>query len=269
MPCEAHGLSSVVVLGHRGGRGEGWPAENTLEAFSRAIDEGADGIELDVRLTSDGVAVVFHDTTLARATEGRDVRAVDRVAYAALPTIGGGLRIPRLVEVLDAMRGRIVNVEIKADVAPMSMLGNVPDRMLLVQKAAAAVKEARHSEVVFSSFDPLSVLALVALAPKVERAILVGMKTPRAGTALPLALRYAIVAAHLDESLVTPARAERLLRSKLRLAAWTVNDPARAAELARLGASWIITDAPGLVGAALRPCDSHGTSSRRSLSRRR
>jgi len=203
-----------------------------------------------VRLTSDGVAVVFHDTTLARATGGADVRAVDRVSYASLPTIAGGLRIPRLVEVLDAMRGHVVNVEIKADVAPMSMLGNVPDRLLLVQRSAAAVKEAGHSDVVFSSFDPLSVLALVAVAPRVPRAMLVGMKTPRAATALPLALRYAIVAAHLDESLITAARAERLRRARLRVAAWTVNDPARAVELARLGASWIITDAPGRIVAA-------------------
>lgn len=241
------------MLGHRGGRGDGWPAENTLEAFDRAIREGADGIELDVRLTSDGVAVVFHDTTLARATGGADARAVDRVAYAALPPLGGGLRIPRLVDVLEAMRGHIVNVEIKADVAPMSMLGNVPDRVRLVRTAAAAVREAGHTDVVFSSFDPLSVLALAVAAPRVPRAMLVGMKTPRAATALPLALRHAIVAAHLDESLITAARAERLLRSKLRVVAWTVNDPARAEALVALGVRWIITDAPGRVVAALRP----------------
>ena len=241
----------MVVLGHRGGRGEGWPAENTLEAFARAIGEGADGVELDVRLTKDGVAVVFHDTTLARATGGADVRAVDRVAYAALPPLGGGLRIPRLVDVLDAMRGHIVNVEIKADVAPMSMLGNVPDRVLLVRTAAAAVAEARHTEVVFSSFDPLAVLALAVASPRVPRGMLVGMQTPRAATALPLALRYAIVAAHLDESLITAARAERLLRSKLRVVAWTVNDPERAKELVALGTSWLITDAPARILAAL------------------
>ena len=225
-----------------------------------------------MRLTADGVAVVFHDTTLERATSGTDVRAVDAVAFAELPRIEGGLRIPRLVDVLDAMRGRIVNVEIKADVAPASMLGNVPDRLLLVRTAAAAVKHTRHDGVVFSSFDPLSVVALCAVAPRVPRAILVGMKTPRAGTALPLALRYAIVAAHLDESLVTAARVERLLRSDLRVAAWTVNDPARAARLVQLGVRWIITDTPGRVVSALgslRPCDSHGTSSRRSLSPRR
>lgn len=204
-----------------------------------------------MRLTADAVPVVFHDTTLGRATGGDDVRAVDRVAYRDLPALAGGLRIPRLVDVLDAMRGHIVNVEIKADVAPTSMLGRVPDRVLLAQKSAAAVNAARHTDVVFTSFDPLSVLALVAVAPRVPRGILVGMETPRAGTALPLTLRYAIVAAHLDESLVTAARVERLTRAKLRVAAWTVNDEARARELASLGVQWLITDAPGRIGAAV------------------
>ncbi|MDB4939429.1 MAG: glpQ [Labilithrix sp.] len=243
----------LIVLGHRGGRGEGWPAENTLPAFERAIAEGADGVELDVRLTLDGEAIVFHDTTLARATGGADARAVHKVAYADLPILPGGERIPRLADVLDAMRGRIVNVELKADVAPTSMLGDVPQRMRLVRTAAAAVKKTNGVDVVFSSFDPLSVIALVAVLPRVPRAILVGTRTPRAATALPLAMRAAIVAAHVDESLVTAARAERLARSGLRVAAWTVNDPARAQLLVALGASWIITDAPGRIVAALSP----------------
>jgi glycerophosphoryl diester phosphodiesterase len=113
---------------------------------------------------------------------------------------------------------------------------------------------------VFSSFDPLTVVALAAAAPRVPRAMLVGMNTPRAATALPLALRYAIVAAHLDEALVTKARVERLARSRLRVAAWTVNDPDRARELVALGVQWLITDAPGRVASALAG---------RSVSRRR
>jgi glycerophosphoryl diester phosphodiesterase len=244
-------LSDTIVLGHRGGRGEGWPAENTLAAFDRAIAEGADGVELDVRLTSDGEVIVFHDTTLARATGGSDARAVHKVAYADLPVLPGGERIPRLGDALDAMRGRIVNVEIKADVAPISMLGDVPERLRLVRAAAAAVKRAAAVDVVFSSFDPLSVVALVAVLPRVPRAILVGTRTPRAATALPLGMRPAIVAAHLDETLATAGRVERLARSGLRVAAWTVNDADRAAALVALGVKWIITDAPGLVVSAL------------------
>ena len=244
---------SVVVLGHRGGRGEGWPAENTLEAFARAIDEGADGVELDVRLTRDGVPIVFHDTTLARATGGADARAVNKVPFAELPATTSGERIPRLVDALDALRGRLVNVEIKADVAPTSLLGDVPERLRLVRATAAVVKKAAGVEVVFSSFDPLVVVALAAMLPRTPRAILIGMRTPRAALALPLALRPAIVAAHLDESLITASRVERLRRSDLRVTAWTVNDPTRAKAFVDLGVAWIITDAPGRILAELAP----------------
>jgi len=242
-----------VVLGHRGGRGEGWPDENSLAAFARALAEGADGVELDVRLTADGVPVVFHDPVLARTSAGAVAQSVARVAAADLPLLAGGERIPRLVDALAALRGHVVNVEIKTDVAALSLLGDVPDRLRLVRATAAAVKRVGGVEVRFSSFDPLAVMALAAIAPRVPRAILVDRSTPRAATALALAMKPAVIAAHLHDSLVTPARAERLLRSGLGLAAWTVNDPARAAALIALGVTWLITDAPGLLVASLRP----------------
>jgi glycerophosphoryl diester phosphodiesterase len=195
--------------------------------------------------------VVFHDTTLERATGGVDKRPIHRVPYRELPVLPGGERIPRLADALDAMRGHLVNVEIKADVAPTSLLGDVPDRLRLVRATAAVVRRAQRADVVFSSFDPLTVMALAAFLPGVPRAMLVGMRTPRAASALPLAMRPAIVAAHLDESLVTAARVARLRRAGLRVVAWTVNDPARAAALVALGVEWIITDAPGAIVAAL------------------
>jgi glycerophosphoryl diester phosphodiesterase len=196
---------------------------------------------------------VFHDTTLSRATAGADVRAVQKVAYAELPVLPGGCRIPRLSDVLGAMRGRVVNVEIKADTAPSSLLGDVHDRLRLARAAAAVVKSADGVDVVFSSFDPLIVMTLAVVLPAVPRAILVGMRTPRAATVLPLAMRPALAAAHLDQTLITPARVARLRRRSLRVAAWTVNDAARAVALVALGVEWIITDDPAAIVAALRP----------------
>ena len=105
----------------------------------------------------------------------------------------------------------------------------------------------------FSSFDPLVVVALAAVAPRVPRAILVDRTMPGTSTALALAMRPAVVAAHLHHSLLTPLRAARLTRSGLALAAWTVNDADRAKDLVGLGVSWLITDAPGLLVSALGP----------------
>ncbi|MBX3191413.1 MAG: glycerophosphodiester phosphodiesterase [Labilithrix sp.] len=237
----------MIVLGHRGGRGHGWPPENTLAAFARAIDEGADGVELDVRLTADGVPVVLHDPTLAYVTEGEDRRPVHRMARADLPRLEGDAEIPSLEEALDALRGKIVNVELKADVAGSARLGHVPDRLRLARAAAAVVARASGrgaAEIVFTSFDPLTVLALAAIAPKVPRGVLVDPRMPKATIALPLAMRPAIVAAHIHQRVATPARIERLRRAGLRVCAWTVDDPARARALAAQGVAWIITDWP-------------------------
>lgn len=237
----------VIVLGHRGVRGHGCPPENTLEAFARALDEGADGVELDVRLSADGVPVVLHDPTLARVTEGEDTRPVHRVSVRELPPLEGGVRIPSLDDALELLRGRVANVELKADVSPAARLGEVSDRLRLVRAVTRAVARHRDVEVVFSSFDPLIVLALAAVAPRVPRAILVDPHMPRATTALPIAMRPAVVAAHIHQRVATARRVARLRYAGLRVVAWTVDDPARARELVECGVEWIITDWPSVM----------------------
>ena len=60
-------MSKTKIFAHRGA--SGYAPENTLEAFTLAITQGADGIELDVQLTKDGIPVVIHDETIDRVTE--------------------------------------------------------------------------------------------------------------------------------------------------------------------------------------------------------
>lgn len=220
----------MIILGHRGGRGAGWPAENSLAAFQRALDEGADGVELDVRLSVDGTPVLVHDPLL------RDGRYVYRVRAGDLPKTTATLD-----EALDLLAGSIVNVELKTD---------VPSRRALARAAVSSVMRARKSEVVFSSFDPFLVLACAALAPKVARAILVGEKTPRLTTALPIGMRRMVVAAHLQDALITTATVNRLHKAGLRVCGWTVNDVDRARELSAYGVEWLITDNPASMVAA-------------------
>src|SRR6266545_4718053 len=93
-------------------------AENTLESFAAAIDSGAQAVELDVRLSADGVAVVMHDPDVSRCTDGAGL--VHELTVAELKQLdasrGTGERaaVPTLREVLDLCSGRIgVDLEIK------------------------------------------------------------------------------------------------------------------------------------------------------------
>ena len=233
----------MIVLGHRGGRGEGWPAENSLAAFARALEEGADGVELDVRRCASGEVVVLHDTTLARVTGGRDRRRVARVPRRELPRLEGGEPIADLAEALDLLNGRIVNVEVKAD---------APLRFLLVREVVRIVARARPVEVILSSFDPGVVLTLAVAAPRAGHGMLVGRRTPRLRTVLPRAIRRAIDAAHLEAPLVDAPTVDRLRASGLPVTSWTVNDPAEARAHRDLGVTTIITDDPRTISAALR-----------------
>lgn len=193
-----------------------------------------------MRLTSDGVPVLLHDPALA------DGRAVGSVPKKDLPE-----GTATLEEALEVLRGKTVNVELKGDLRPGAVTLDAAARIELARVSARTVARASGVEVVFSSFDPTIVLALAAIAPKVERGILVSPRTPRAAMPLVLGMRLAVHAAHLEDSLVTRARVERLIAARLRVCAWTVNDDARASQLAEWGVPWIITDRPGAILGAL------------------
>ena len=185
-----------------------------------------------------------HDASLARVTGGADGRMVHSVGKTNLPKLADGVAIPDLESALDLLHGRIVNVELKSD---------VPSGLALVRAVSRAIRRVQGVDIVLSSFDPRIVVACAALMPRVPRAMLVGGKTARLATVLPLALRPALAGAHLQDQTITARRAGRLRRTGLRLVAWTVNDSARALALRALGVEWLITDRPGVMVRALGP----------------
>ena len=208
-----------LVVGHRGGRGDGWPRENTLAAFEQARAQGARAIELDVR-THEGQVIVLHDPP--------------REPLARLRP-----EVPTLAEVLAWARVHAVgvNVELKHD---------VPDRLALARATALEVSGAR-ADVLFSSFDP-SLLAMVAvLAPRVPRALLVHSAQKRWADAVQEAARPPLVQAiHLERTQTHPRDVARYLARGLRIGVWTVNDPSEARDLVGIGVASIITDAAGV-----------------------
>jgi glycerophosphoryl diester phosphodiesterase len=213
--------TAPLVVGHRGGRGEGWPRENTIAAFERARAQGARAVELDVR-THAGEVIVHHDAT--------------RQPLTALRAAG----VPLLGDVLQWARERdvAVNVEMKHD---------VPSRAALARAVARLVRDSRV-DVLFSSFDPVLLAMAGALTPSVPRALLVHAAQARWADALQEAARPRLVRSlHLQRTQTDPRAVARYRARGLRLGVWTVNDPREARHLVALGVATIITDEPGAV----------------------
>lgn len=233
------------MLGHRGARHAA--PENTLAAFELSRAEGADGIELDVRLDGDGRVIVLHDPTLARVTSGAETRHAEDISSAALGRldVGKGERVPLLPDVLSWAREheQRVNVELKSDVR---------NRRLLLSQVARIVSSMALPGLLFSSFHPYFVWWLGRHLPELPRAWLVHDEQRILKYAPGLRLLGAN-AIHPQHTLLSRERAARAKRAGYALGTWTVNDPTRAKELAALGVDTIISDVPGAI---LRALDS-------------
>ncbi len=234
------------MLGHRGVRRPG-VTENTLAAFELAREEGAVGVELDVRLDSDGGLIVLHDLDLLRVTGKRDRRQVETVPTGELRRLQleHGELIPSLADALEWSRrhDQRLNIELKHDVS---------DRRRLMQGVAAAI--ARVSDAperfVLSSFDPRLVLGLSLRLPEVACAWLVHDKQRVLRFAPGLRLTGA-AGVHPQASLLNQSSLGRYRRRASFVGTWTVNDPARARQLADWGIDTIISDSPALIASAL------------------
>ena len=153
----------VIVTGHRGcgtnGLGLGEP-ENTLRSIQRAIDLGADQIEIDTHLTSDLQVVVIHDENVDRTTNGTDkVRDYTLKELRALDA-GSGERIPTLAEVIDVVKGKVLlQVELKGR--------DVEDRVVQVIKESDMVED-----VVLTAFRHGAVKRAKALESRLRTGVL-------------------------------------------------------------------------------------------------
>jgi glycerophosphoryl diester phosphodiesterase len=225
-------------LGHRGARHAA--PENTLEAFDLAMDEGADGVELDVRRNASGEPMVCHDVDLQRVTEGRDDRRIADLSTAECGQVqlANGARLPRLVDTLDwaRKRGACVNVELKMD-TPL-------DASLVISAAGLCRSSSHDAHLLVSSFKAAAVALHRVRAPEIASAWLFESATSAQITTWVAAGAAAV---HPAEALVDRARLAAWHARGLRVHCWTVNAPQRAKALADLGVDALICDNPGLI----------------------
>ncbi|MFF8672248.1 glycerophosphodiester phosphodiesterase [Streptomyces sp. NPDC015242] len=261
----------IQVVAHRGASEDA--PEHTLAAYTKAIEDGADALECDVRLTADGHLVCVHDRRVNRTSNGRG--AVSALELADLAALDFGswktrdawkgrdeepdwehrpedreatsvLTLERLLElVADAGRRVELAVETKH---PTRWAGQVEERLLVLLKRFGldAPASAEESQVRVMSFSARSLHRVRAASPTLPTVHLTQFVTPRLRDGrLPLGVRIAGPSVRIVRS--HPASIERLKRAGHQVHVWTVNDPQDVDLCVRLGVDAIITNRPRAV----------------------
>jgi glycerophosphoryl diester phosphodiesterase len=234
------------VVGHRGSPTKA--LENTWESFDQAEADGADGFELDVRLTLDGEAVVHHDSEVVLLGRRVPLATVTIPELTELPVERGGFRgfVPTLRDIFlrYGPTGRYL-VEMKA--------GPSPRPGLLEFRVAALVSQLRlFDRAVVLSFSSDMLRRIREIEPRIETCLNYDATARRPEGALWPDLPKGCGAIGPQAGLVTDELFSRAKADALGVHCWTVNDPAFAAQLARLGAASVISDDVSLVGPAIR-----------------
>lgn len=228
------------VWAHRGA--SGYAPENTLAAFELALEQDADGIELDVQLTRDDEVVCIHDETLERTTTGtgwvadHSLEELQQLDASMGMEKFEGVRIPTLDEVFALVAGTdtTVNVEIKNDRMPYQGL---EERVLEIIAGYGMA-----GRVIISTFNHYS------------------LKRMQSMTDLPLGALYSdalyrpwryvmklgVQAIHPAVRAVSPKLIAKSHDAGLKVNTWTVNDPGDIGRMARLGVDAVITNYPNL-----------------------
>jgi len=225
-----------LVYAHRGDRTRA--PDNTLEAYRLAVEAGADGIELDVRRTRDGVLIVHHDDS--DPTIGVFSSLDFRVLRAMAP------HVPTLREATESIpRHVFVNVEVKND---SNDAGFDADRSIVDETLDALRAHDDAHRILLSSFDPLSMRRAGEVGPEFLRGQLLASPVPLdIGVSLALDSGMDSIHPQLDHLRTDVAGLISGLRSDgLAVVVWDVNTPEEVSEVSAAGADVIITDDPAM-----------------------
>lgn len=224
-----------LIIAHRGLTSAA--PENTVAAFQAAVDAGADGVELDVRLSRDGEVVVLHDPGLERTTNGTGPAARRTLAELKQFDIGGlsGERIPTLGEVFDALPASFLTI------VELKLYG--VGFWKLASRALQVVREAGRMETtMLASFSPFSLLAVRLIEPRALRGLIWSGDHPppaRGRWLSPLAAPHWL---NPNETGFSQELLRRAHARGQRVLAWDVSAGADLNDLAAMGLDAVVTD---------------------------
>ncbi|NIK55970.1 glycerophosphodiester phosphodiesterase family protein [Kribbella shirazensis] len=221
----------MIITGHRGSLGT--EPENTLRSFRRAVADGCDEIELDLRVSADGELVIMHDATVDRTTSGSGEVACLTLDELRALDAGLGERIPTWSEAVAAVDVRL-QAEVKAEAAvPLLAQSLKADRAL----AERTLVTSFHAEILLAvreAFPDVTTGHIFGRTPEIPEVI---TRTRAAGASWALC----------GIAGLTPAGVAELHAAALNVTAWPVPDAATLAKAAALNVNGITTDNPHLL----------------------
>ncbi len=249
------------VVAHRGSSYAA--AEHTLEAYVRALDEGAEGLECDVRLTADGHLVCVHDRTLERVTNTRGVVStmrldqLDALDFASWKNPWADLddeapEFPTDTRTVLTLRRLLETVRDYDRVVDLAIETKHPTRYasLVEQRLVELLHEfgwaGRHSPVRVMSFSWLALTRIKRWAPHLETVYLLDQQHAWL-RARQFGADGWIVGPGIDFLRANPRVGRRLQASGQRIHVWTVNTPEDLELCLRLGVEAVISDRPGFL----------------------
>ena len=254
------GVTRPLVIAHQGG--DGLWAGNTMYAFDKAVEIGADVLEMDAHITKDGEIILMHDESVDRTTDGTglieeltlaEIQQLD-AAYKwtndegqTFPFRGQGIQVPTLNGLFEKYPDMRYLIEIKLTKNPIDKpfcnlirAYNMQDKVIVASF---------HDQAMNGFRETCPEIATSASRTEVRNFVLLG-KVFLSGFVVP---RYQSIQPPYDpsESLGIPIMTERFLREahakNIRVEPWTVNDPELMKQYIEWGVDGIITDRPDLM----------------------
>lgn len=225
-------MNKILKIAHRGAKG--YEPENTLQAFQKALDLKADGIELDVHLSADGHLMVIHDETIDKTTNGKGF--VNTLSLTELKsfTIAVNHTIPTLQDVFDLVDKKcLINIELKSS--------DSYKKVVALIETYVATKKWQYNHFIVSSFDWNSLQNVKQLNDQIP----IGILTE---TDLELALAFAenikATAIHPYYHLLNDENTTAIREKGFLVFPWTVNEAEDIQKIKKLNINGIITDFP-------------------------
>ncbi len=231
------------VWAHRGASGwdRQYAPENTMPAFIKAVEMGADGIEFDVQMTKDGEIVICHDERIDRTARGHGyikdfiLAELKKIDFGKPHVEYGFVEIPTLEEVLQYTQKLDIKLNIELKTGKIYY-----DK--LEEKTVDMVRNfGMEDRVIYSSFNHYSLEKLCKYAPNANIGMLMGddyVRMPKDTN------RLGAIAVHPPVGVVNGDYVEQCHKHKIRVHTWTVDNPLEMEKVVKMGVDAFITDCP-------------------------